>query len=150
MVGGCPSAKKAADRREEMSEENKTIVRRFLIETQNDKNLTIIDELVADDFVGHTAEVKGPEQLKKVVGDNLDAFPDLKVTIEDQIAEGDMVVTWYTAKGMQHGMYRGVLPTGEPVSYTVVSIQRVVDGKIVEGWRVVDRLEIVHQIGAIF
>jgi len=133
-----------------MSEENKTIVRRFLIETQNDKNLTIIDELVADDFVGHTAEVKGPEQLKKVVGDNLDAFPDLKVTIEDQIAEGDMVVTWYTAKGMQHGMYRGVLPTGEPVSYTVVSIQRVVDGKIVEGWRVVDRLEIVHQIGAIF
>ncbi|SVC43815.1 uncharacterized protein METZ01_LOCUS296669 [marine metagenome] len=86
----------------------------------------------------------------KVVGDNLDAFPDLKVTIEDQIAEGDMVVTRYTAKGMQHGMYRGVLPTGESVSYTVISIQRVVDGKIVEGWRVVDVLEIVHQIGAIF
>ena len=83
----------------------------------------------------------------KVVGDNLDAFPDLKVSIETQIAEGDMVVTRYTAKGMQHGI---VLPTGEPVSYTVISIQRVVDGKIVEGWRVVDRLEIVHQIGAIF
>ena len=47
-------------------------------------------------------------------------------------------------------MYRGVLPTGEPVSYTVISIQRVLDGKIVEGWRVVDLLEIVHQIGAIF
>ena len=133
-----------------MSDEDKTIVRRFLTETQNDKNLTIIDDLVADDFVGHTAEVKGPEQLMKIVGDNLDAFPDLKVTIEDQIAEGDMVVTRYTAKGMQHGMYRGVLPTGESVSYTVISIQRVVDGKIVEGWRVVDVLEIVHQIGAIF
>ena len=125
-----------------MSEEVKTIVRRFLTETQNDKNLTIID-----DFVGHTAEVKGPEQLMKIVGDNLDAFPDLKVTIEDQIAEGDMVVTRYTAKGMQYGMYRGVLPVGEPVSYTVISTQRVVDGKIVEGWRVVDLLEIVHQIG---
>ena len=86
----------------------------------------------------------------KVVGDNLDAFPDLKVSIENQIAEGDMVVTRYTAKRMQHGMYRGVLPTGEPVSYTVISTQRVVDGKIVEGWRVVDLLEIVHQIGAIF
>ena len=69
-----------------MSEKDKTIVRRFLTETQNDKNLTIIDDLVADDFVGHTAEVKGPEQLMKVVGDNLDAFPDLKVTIENQIA----------------------------------------------------------------
>ena len=121
-----------------MSEKDKTIVRRFLTETQNDKNLTIIDDLVADDFVGHTAEVKGPEQPMKVVGDNLDAFPDLKVTIEDQIAEGDMVVTRYTAKGTQHVMYRSVLPTGEPVSYTVISIQRVIDGKIVEGWRVVD------------
>ena len=133
-----------------MSEKDKTIVRRFLTETQNDKNLTIIDDLVADDFVGHTAEVKGPEQLMKVVGYNLDVFPDLKVTIEDQIPERDMVVTRYTAKGMQHGMYRGVLPTGEPVSYTVISIQRVLDGKIVEGWRVVGLLEIVHQIGAIF
>lgn len=133
-----------------MSEEDKTIVRRFLTETQNDKNLTIIDDLVADDFVGHTAEVKGPEQLMKVVGYNLDVFPDLKVTIEDQIPERDMVVTRYTAKGMQHGMYRGVLPTGEPVSYTVISTQRVLDRKIVEGWRVVDLLEIVHQIGAIF
>ncbi|MCH2505188.1 MAG: ester cyclase [Dehalococcoidia bacterium] len=133
-----------------MSEEDKTIVRRFLTETQNDKNLTIIDDLVADDFVGHTAEVKGPEQLMKVVGYTLDVFPALIVTFEDQIPEGDMVVTRYTAKGMQHGMYRGVLPTGEPVSYTVISIQRVVDGKIVEGWRVVDLLEIVHQIGAIF
>ena len=90
----------STDRREEIPEENKTIVRRFLTETRNDKNLTIIDELVADNFVGHTAEVKGPEQLKKVVADNLDAFPDLKVTFEDQIAEGDMVVTRYTAKGM--------------------------------------------------
>ena len=133
-----------------MPEEDKTIVRRFLTETQNDKNLTIIDDLVADDFVGHTAEVKGPEQLMKVVGYNLDVFPDLKVTIEDQIPERDMVVTRYTAKGMQHGMYRGVLPTGEPVSYTVIIIQRVIDGKIVEGWRVVDLLGIVHQIGAIF
>lgn len=133
-----------------MSEKNKAIVRRFLIETQNDKNLAVIDELVADDFVGHSADVKGPDQLKKVVADNLSAFPGLEVNIEDQIAEGDMVVSRYTAKGMQSGMYRGVLPTGEPVSYTVISIQRLTDGKIVEGWRVVDRLEIVHQIGAIF
>lgn len=132
-----------------MFEENKAIVRRFLTETQNDKSLAVIDELVADDFVGHTSEVKGRDQLKKVVGDNLAAFPDLQVTIEDQIAEGDMVVSRYTANGMQSGTYRGVSPTGEPVNYTVVSIQRLAGGKIVEGWRVVDRLDIVHQIGAI-
>ena len=57
-----------------MSEADKTIVRRFLTETQNDKNLTIIDDLVADDFVGHTAEVKEPEQLMKIVDENLERF----------------------------------------------------------------------------
>ncbi len=132
-----------------MYEENKAIARRFLTELQNEKNLAVIDELVADNFVGHTADVAGPAELKSVVSDNLSAFPDLHVTIEDQIAEGDMVVSRYRARGKHKGAYRGVPPTGESVDYTVVSIHRLAGGKIVEGWRVVDRLDLVHQIGAV-
>ncbi len=128
---------------------NKKIVRQFLTEVQNNKNLEIIDTLVAENFVGHTAEVHGTVELKKVISDNLSAFPNLKITIDDQVAEDDLVFTRCTATGSHEGVYRGVQPTGEPVTYTVVTIHRLVDGKIVEGWRVVDRLDIVHQIGAV-
>lgn len=132
-----------------MSDKNKKVVSRFLIETQNQKNLAVIDELVAKNFVGRTANLQGLEDLKKVINDNLSAFPDLQVTIEQQVSEGDMVVSHYTARGTQQGAYRGVPPTGKPVEFTVVSIHRLSDGKITEGWRVVDRLDIVHQIGAV-
>ncbi len=132
-----------------MSDKNKNVVSRFLIETQNKKNLAVIDELVAKNFVGRTANLQGLEDLKKVINDNLSAFPDLQVTIEQQVSEGDMVVSHYTARGTHQGAYRGVPPTGKPVEFTVVSIHRLSDGKITEGWRVVDRLDIVHQIGAV-
>lgn len=132
-----------------MYEENKAVVRRFLIETQNNKNLAVIDEVVAEDFIGHTANLRGSANLKKVINDNLSAFPDLQVTIEDQISEGDTVASRYTARGTHKGVYRGVPPTGEAVEFTVISINRLAGGKITEGWRVVDRLDIMHQIGAV-
>lgn len=132
-----------------MSKKNKEIVRRFLTELQNKQNLDIIDELVSDDFVGHTAGIRGRVELKKVVGDNLSAFIGMTMKIEDQAAEGELVFTRGTAMGVHDGFYRGVPPTGEIVTYTVVTIHRLADGKITEGWRVVDRLDIVHQIGAV-
>ena len=128
---------------------NKDVVRKFLTEVQNNKNLEIIDTLVAENFVGHTADIHGTAELKKVITDNLSAFPGLKMTIEDQAAEDGLVFTRCTATGSHEGVYRGVEATGEQVTYTVVTIHRLVDGKIVEGWRVVDRLDIVHQIGAV-
>ena len=132
-----------------MSDKNKEVVSRFLIETQNKKNLAVIDELVEKSFVGRTANLQGLEDLKKVIKDNLSAFPDLQVTVEQQVSEGDLVVSHYTARGTHQGTYRGVPPTGKPVEFTVVSIHRLSHGKITEGWRVVDRLDIVHQIGAV-
>ena len=121
-----------------MPNENKAVVSRFLLETQNNKNMAVIDDLVAKDFVGRTADLHGLDELKKVINDNLSAFPDLQVTIEQQISEGDMVVSLYTARGTHQGIYRGVTPTGKAVEYSVVSIHRLSDGKITEGWRVVD------------
>ena len=64
---------------------------------------------------------------------NLTAVPDLRVTIDGQVSEGDMLVSRYTAHGTHEGDYRGVAPTGKPVTYSVVSIHRFANGKIVEG-----------------
>jgi predicted ester cyclase len=128
---------------------NKDIIFRFLDVIHNKQNVAIIEEHIDKNFVGHTADVRGRADIKKVTNDNLTAFPGLKVTIEDQVAEDDLVFTRYTATGNHEGVYRGVEPTGEPVTFTVVTIHRLADGKITEGWRVVDRLDIVHQLGAV-
>jgi predicted ester cyclase len=128
---------------------NKDIIFRFLDVIHNKQNVAIIEEHIDKNFVGHTADVRGRADIKKVTNDNLTAFPGLKVTIEDQVAEDDLVFTRYTAIENHEGVYRGVEPTGEPVTFTVLTIHRLADGKITEGWRVVDRLDIVHQLGAV-
>ncbi|MDH3601605.1 MAG: ester cyclase, partial [Candidatus Tectomicrobia bacterium] len=131
-----------------MSEANKALARRFLEETQNTKNLAVVDELVAPVFVGHTAVVQGITALKDAIGSNLAAFPDLQITIEDQRSEGNTVVSRYTARGTHRGVYHGIAPTGKAVTYTVITMHGIADGQIAEGWRVVDRLHILEQLGA--
>ncbi len=76
------------------------------------------------------------------------AFPDLTATIEQQIAEGDRVVTRVTFRGTHLGTFRGVAPTGKPVAYMGIAIDRVRDGKIVEMWHLANMLELLVQIGA--
>lgn len=132
-----------------MTNKNKEIVRRFLTELQNKQNFDIIDELVSDDFIGHSAGVNGRIELKKAVSDNFSAFIGMTIKIEDQASEDDVVFTRCTATGVHDGYYHGAPPTGEIVKYTVVSIHRLADGMIIEGWRVVDRLDIAHQVGAV-
>lgn len=132
-----------------MTAELQAIVRRFLEETQNARNLDVVDELVSPGFVGHSEVISGIEALKSAIQTNLDSFPDLQVTIDDQISSGDMVVTRSSAHATQQGDFHGLEPTGKAVNYTVISIHRIADGKIAEGWRVVDRLEILEQLGKV-
>ena len=131
-----------------MSEANKALARRFLEETQNAKNLGVVDELVAPTFVGHTAMIEGVAALKEAIGTNLTAFPDLQITMEDQRSEGHIVTSRYTARGTHRGVYHGIAPTGKTVTYTVIAMHGVANGQIAEGWRVVDRLGILEQLGA--
>ena len=131
-----------------MSEANKALARRFLEETQNAKNLDVVDELVAPNFMGHTAMLQGVAALKEAIGMNLAAFPDLEITMEDQRSEGNIVVSRYTARGTYRGDYHGIAPTGKAVAYTVIAMHGVANGQIAEGWRVVDRLHILEQLGA--
>ena len=129
-------------------EANKAIVRRWF-EATNKQNLSVYDDLVAPDFVDHTRQVRGRENVKQFVTMVFKAFPDFHANIEDLIAEGDKV--WVRVKiTMTHTVeYRGIAPTGKKITETSVSINRIVDGKIVEQWYVTDDMDFYKQLGFI-
>ena len=101
-----------------MSEQNKAIERRLLDEVYSQGNLDVIDELVACDFVGHGTAADGGDQgreaYKHFVVEMRTAFPDLQITVEDQIAEGDKVVTRWRARGTHTGTFQGIPPPADP------------------------------------
>lgn len=77
----------------------------------------------------------------------LAAFPDFRIVIEDQIAEGDRVVTRVTFRGTHLGEYRGIAPTGKPVAYQGIAFDRIARGRVVEGWHEADNLGLLRQLG---
>jgi steroid delta-isomerase-like uncharacterized protein len=136
-----------------MSEENKEKVRRFLQEAFNEGNLGVVDELFATDYVLHDPaspeEVSGPEGIKQFVQMYRSAFPDTHITVEDQIAEGDEVVTRWTGRGTHQGELFGVAPSGNQVELSGITISRFEGGKFVEDWTNSDTLGLMQQIGAV-
>ncbi len=134
-----------------MSEQNKMLVRRTLEEVYSQGHLAVVDELVASDFVIHTPseEIRGPEGTKQFVAALRTAFPDIHFTVEDQIAEGDMVVTRWTARGTHTGEFQGLPPTGKQVRLAGTDIDRIADGKAVECWANVDELGLMRQLGVL-
>jgi steroid delta-isomerase-like uncharacterized protein len=122
-----------------MTEQNKTIVRRYVDEVSNRRKLTAIDELIATDYLHHSDsgvsfELRGPTFVKREVAAVNDAFADSHWTIEDLIAEGDRVVYRWTAKGVHQGEFMGIAPTDKTVILTGITIMRLEQGKIAERW----------------
>ena len=112
----------------------------------------MIDELVDPDAVIHTPlpiEATGAKLLKKVFGRLLRAYPDLHITVEDLIEEGDKIVSRQTVTGTHQGEYMGLPPSGRPVTYNEIFIVRFADGRIAETWGIVDVLAQMKQLGAI-
>lgn len=134
-----------------MSEQNKTLVRRVIEEVYNQGNLAVADELAASDLRIHmtSQEIRGREGAKQYVAALRAGFPDLHITIEDQIAEGDRVVTRWTARGTHTGQFHGIPPTAKQVRVAGTDIDRIADGKTVECWSHVDELGMLQQLGAI-
>ena len=133
-------------------EENKAVVRRVLDEAWNTGNLAVVDETFAADFVDHDAPPGLPgglEGSRLLIGMYRTVFPDLHATVEDQLSEGDRVVTRWSATGTHQGSLLGIPGTGRPVSFGGITINRVVDGRIVEMWSGVDQMGMLQQIGAI-
>ena len=134
-----------------MSEQNKELARRGIEEVWNRGNFAIFDEFVASDYIGHQprAEVNGPEAGKQYFAMLRRAFPDIHFTIEDQIAEGDKVVTRWTARATHTGAYQGIPPTGKQGVVTGITIDRIADGIFVEGWTNFDELGLMQHLGVI-
>ncbi len=133
-------------------EENKASVRLAFEEGWNKGNLTTVDEDVATNYVLHdpfSGEVKGPEGYKQYVKMYRNAFPDLHFTIEDQIAEGDKVVTRWTCTGTHRGELMGIAPTGKLGTVTGIFIDRIAGGKAVETWAAWDALGMLQQLGVV-
>jgi steroid delta-isomerase-like uncharacterized protein len=110
-----------------------------------------IDEVVDTDALIRTpmpVDATGAELLKELFARLHRAFPDLRITIEDLIAEGDKVVVRDTVTGTHQGEYLGLAPTGRSVSYDEIFVCRFTDGRIAETWGVVDLLAQMRQLGA--
>jgi predicted ester cyclase len=136
-------------------EENKAVIRR-LFEAENRRNLKVLDELIASDFIeGRNTpfELRGPEGYKQFVTMLFKAFPDWHETIEDMIAEGDKVCVPVNATATHTGEWNflGVtlVPTGKKIAYTAVNIWRIVDGKVVERKSIRDLLAFLTQLGLV-
>jgi C-1 hydroxylase len=131
-------------------EENKAVVRK-MFEAINKQSLASLDKLMAPDFVLHMhgQQTQGWAVGRQVVEDEIKAFPDFHVAIEDIIAEGDKVCVRLEETGTHKGEYHGLAPTGNRLSYAVAAIWRIVEGKITEGWIIYDIMEFLKQLGVI-
>ena len=136
-----------------MAEENKALVRRWFEDLFNEGNLDVADEIIAPDQLDHDPTLPdlpiGPEGQKQLVNLYRSAFPDARITIEEQVAEGDTVVTRWSGRGTHQGELMGVAPTGKQVTITGIVINHISEGKIVESWTNYDALGMLQQIGAI-
>jgi steroid delta-isomerase-like uncharacterized protein len=130
----------------------KEIVRRLLEEPWSG-DFAVIDELVSPDFIGYdTAEpepIRGPAGVKANVEKYRGGFSDARITVDEQIAEGDTVATRWTGTGTHDGEIAGIAPTGKQATVTGLTISRVQNGLLVEDRTVWDTLGMLVQLGAV-
>ena len=132
-------------------EENKALARAWFARCYAG-NLEAIDELIAEDYVGHfngAPPMRGREGLRRGNAETKAAAPDIRVEVEELIAEGDTVVARYTARGTNTGAGRGLPATGKPFAMAGITICRIRDGWIVEHHGVYDMLGLLQQVGLI-
>ena len=134
------------------TEESTAVVRRFLDEVISKGNMAALDETCAPDLVwygGSVGEFRSLEEFNQGISPFFSAFPDLRVTANAVLSEGDTVVCRYTWDGTHRGDFFGVPATGRLVTVSGISVYRVAGGKIVEEWWLEDLLGLMQQLGAI-
>ncbi len=133
------------------TEQNKAIYRRFIQEVFNEGQLDKLDELLSPAYVFHDAPPgtpEGPEAIRQVVTMFRNAFPDLTITFEDQIAEGDKVCSRTTTRGTHKGTIFGIPPTGKTITMPGLTLVTIADGRVKESWVKNDVLGLMNQLGA--
>ena len=133
-----------------VQDDNKAFVRRFFDYINNDP-LAPIDEFFATSYAYHNSsmpDVKDLSSLKEFNTAAYTAFPDIRFTIEDLVAEGDKVVYRASARGTHKGEFMGIASTGKQVTFTSIVISRIASGKFQEDWESLDGLYVLQQLGA--
>jgi predicted ester cyclase len=133
-----------------MSERNKALVRRFYDEVLTKKNLNVIEEICAPGIVDHNplpGQAAGIEGLKRTIGEYLQAFPDLSITVSDLVGEGDVVAVRLTGKASHKGTFLGAKPTGKKVTFTAIDMVRIEDGKAAEVWHEGNDVLVMMELG---
>ena len=130
------------------SDDNKAVVRACL-ENASQGNFDALDPIVADDYVLHPEGVRGVEELKQMVQGYRDALSGLRITIEQQFADGDYVATRSTLRGTHDGDLMGTPPTGKDVEFAMITISRCEGGRIAEEWEIADTVALLAQVGAL-
>ena len=135
-----------------MPEQLKLLARRAIDEVWNQGSLAVIDELTAPNATFHDPSVPGgkftgPEGMRQFVQIYRGAFPDVRITIDDQVVEGDKVVSRWTATGTHKGDLMGLAPTQKRATVTGIDIDRYQDGKVVEAWTSYDMYGMLQQLG---
>ena len=136
-----------------MSEENKEVLRRWFEEVWNNGRADVIEELFDENGIAHglsddpSKPIKGPRDYRPFYTIFREAFPNLKIVIEDMVAEGDRVAARCSARGKHEGELRGRAATQAPVEFTGMTIVRIENGKIVEAWNNFDFMTMYKQTG---
>jgi steroid delta-isomerase-like uncharacterized protein len=134
-----------------VTDQNKAVYRRFIQEVFNEGRLDMLDEMLSQSYVYRDAPPgtpAGPEAIKQVVTMFRAAFPDLKITIEDLVSEGDKVCARLTTRGTHRGVLFGIPATGKAVTMTGLTMVRIADGRMVESWVKNDVMGLMSQLGA--
>ena len=136
------------------AEENKKKARRFMEEAFGQGKPQLVDDLLDPDFVRYdpyieAGEVRGVETVKENIVWFRNVFPDLTCTIDDQLAEGEKVVSRWTVRGTHQGEFFGVPATGERIEMRGIQIDRFEEGKLVEERAEFDLLGALQQLGAV-
>jgi predicted ester cyclase len=133
-----------------MSEKNKEIVRKFIEEFLNKGTVSVVDEIFSPDFHNHDFIPGIPpdrEGVKQNSAMMRSIFPDMVVTCDDVVAEGDKVAVRMTIRGTHKGEFAGIAPTGKVITFSAISITRIADGKFIERWSITDQISMLQQMG---
>ena len=133
--------------------DNKSIIRRYIDEIENTGDVSNIREFIAEEYVeiyeGERYEIGIKGAIDHILGVRR-VFPDLKLTIENQISEGEWVVTVYSVTGTFTDEWFGMKPTGKPITFTGVNVDRIRDGKIIEHGGAANLMDPLLKAGVIY
>ena len=138
-----------------MAETNETLLHRWFEEVWNQKSESAIEEMFAEDGIAHGLNdadgnaLRGHEGFKTLHRAFLSAYPDLKITVEDTVSEGDKIAARCRVSATHSGEGLGVAPNNSEVEFTGLTIVKIRDGKIVEAWNEFDFMKMYSQIGAL-